>query len=1036
MARLSLGQATGEVVGAKESRRLVGAEPQVASGGALAPQMLAAPALRPQAQAANIYFQPGAPTLGGPVQLGSLPSLPEPSQDMAALARALGNFSPQLSELVQSTVEYKKSEVKQREQEAAKFAAEVSQFGAYGSKPELQKNLEKAAASGNDDAKRLLQYMLSRHPGMMSYVDEAVSESAFLTRIAKLPSVMKDMRMVDDGQGGQVDIRTLRSSDPRYQAAVNANLLGGLDFSPRSYTKYQAALANAQAQEYKRQDDAFYVRQREEQYVADTVSFDAMALAAGKGSISAAEIGAKLTVMVDDHYKLDEDGGTKFREGLLARLVTAVSGLPDATEQDRLAKEAAATRILDGIAYAKAGPAEERVPDESGKEKASSYLLFRLGGRAVYSTFQKQLLDVLNGVQSSQDAYDRNEGQRYGGTLSSELLNPEVASNPARLDANRAQGLRMIEERFRGQPEKAAAARATFEATYSSYEKGYSEPRRQQLFNQHQLALISAADDPRKLTTVEAQIIEASRNDPAYGSKASSLLRDIATRKSAENKPLFAEAAGLRKAALKAWDNYVQDSSSYGGGALTQQESALRSAAERRMREKENEIIQKGRAAGKTNAEISEDLQNAFKNSNFGLQRKPVDPASITRYKSLSEANKGISWFDFGAYDPNRKSNQDLKRDVQERIVTSKTELMGHLDDLLLGRPINDDLKKVLKRTGMNISDYFMFQMKLQTETRNGNTRNLWDTLDPATKQQIRGLDAKKKQLLSQAEVDNQPVSQSVALAPMQVRARSLADLALNMIAPPAQAMELGEQLAGQLEAQNRYSDVASLTPYVGVAGERRNKGAWQNAMDAVTRAGASPMGFATSNKNDVQLVSKFYKANPGVANQYDLATNLFVRYASGIGAKGLQVSKEQGKSVFDAYLAAKQRLADPAFQQELRSTKGPDYISQLSQDLREGRVPVRYNYGNATNEVKSSVGQFYAQEQKDGSILIKEKYNFYYAPKGKGGEDKAGVATNEPYLPFTPANIGRNLVIGGVGKPFSYSLRIWPDGRVLVNPR
>ena len=139
---------------------------------------------------------------------------------------------------------------------------------------------------------------------------------------------------------------------------------------------------------------------------------------------------------------------------------------------------------------------------------------------------------------------------------------------------------------------------------------------------------------------------------------------------------------------------------------------------------------------------------------------------------------------------------------------------------------------------------------------------------------------------------------------------------------------------------------------------------------------------------------------------------------------------------VYDAYLAAKQRLADPAFQRELRGTKGPGYISQLSQDLREGRVPVRYDYGEATAEVKSSVGQFYAQEQKDGSILIKENYNFYYAPEGKQGENKAGAATREPFLPFTPANIGRNLVRGGVGKPFGYSLRIWPDGRVRVNPR
>ena len=1036
MARLSLGQATGEVVGAKESRRLVGAEPQVATGGALAPQTLSAPALRPQAQAANLYFQPGAPTLGGPVQLGALPSLPEPSQDMAALAKALGNFSPDLNQLVQATADYKKGEIKQREAEASKFAAEVSQFGAYDSKPELQKNLEKAAASGNDDAKRLLQYMLSRHPGMMTYVDEAVSESAFLTRIAKLPSVMKDMRMVDDGNGGQVDIRSLRSSDPRYQAAVNANLLGGLDFSPRAYTKYQAAIANAQAQEYKRQDDAFYVRQREEQYVADTVTFDALAQAAGNGSITAPEIGAKLTSVVDSHYQLDEDGGAKFRENLLSRLATSVAGLPDTTEEERLIKQNAAVTLLEGIAYAQAGPVEERVADAEGNLKPSSYLLFRLGGRAVFSTFQKQLNDVLNGVQSAEDTYERNEGQRFGGSLGGTLFTPDVAKNPAQLDRNRALGLQQIAERFAGRPEAAAGARATFEATYSTYDKAYSEPLRQQLFQQHQDALIAAAGDPRQLAVVEARIRSAASTDPAYAAKASPLLTQIATRQTAQNQPLFTEASTLTKDALKKWDDYSRDSSSYGGVVATQQETQLRAAAARRMREKASEIIQQGRAAGKTNDEISIELQNAFKNSNFGLQRKPVDPASITKYTSISQANKGVSWFDFGVYDPNRPFNKDLRRDIQQRIVTSKSELMTHLDDLLTGRPMNDDLKKVLKRTGVNISDYFMFQMKLQTETKNGTTRNLWDTLDPSVKQQIRGLDAKKKQLLSQAEPDNQPSSQSVALAPMQLRAQSLADLALNIVAPPAQAMELGDQLASQLQAQNRYGDVASLTPYIGVAGERRSKGSWQNAMDAVTRAGASPLGFATNNSNDMKLVSKFYRANPGVANQYDLATNLFVRYTSGIGAKGLQLSQEQGKSVYDAYLAAKQRLADPAFQRELRGTKGPGYISQLSQDLREGRVPVRYDYGEATAEVKSSVGQFYAQEQKDGSILIKENYNFYYAPEGKQGENKAGAATREPFLPFTPANIGRNLVRGGVGKPFGYSLRIWPDGRVRVNPR
>jgi len=234
----------------------------------------------------------------------------------------------------------------------------------------------------------------------------------------------------------------------------------------------------------------------------------------------------------------------------------------------------------------------------------------------------------------------------------------------------------------------------------------------------------------------------------------------------------------------------------------------------------------------------------------------------------------------------------------------------------------------------------------------------------------------------------------------------------------PSVFVDLGNQLASQAEAETEYADTANTTPYIGKAGARRNKGAVLNALDAVSRAGANPLGIATGNSNDVRLVSKYYNANPAVANQYDLATNLFLRYLSGVGTRDLQVVKEQGADIYRAFKDAKQRGAE----------------------RKNGQVAVRYmptgaigpagGLGVAGNEIKNSLGSFWAREMPDRSVVISERYNFDYAPKGKEGHGQ-----KIPLLGVSPDQVGRNLVQAGYGKPFTYQLRVYPDGRVQVLP-
>jgi hypothetical protein len=249
---------------------------------------------------------------------------------------------------------------------------------------------------------------------------------------------------------------------------------------------------------------------------------------------------------------------------------------------------------------------------------------------------------------------------------------------------------------------------------------------------------------------------------------------------------------------------------------------------------------------------------------------------------------------------------------------------------------------------------------------------------------------------------------------------------------------ELGSQFIAQLEAEGGYEDTAGPAvqrkPWAGEAGQFAAKGSFQNGLDAINKAGASVMGFLQGKSNDIELVTRFYSKNPEVANQYDLPVNLFVRYISGIGAKDLKVSQAQGQKVLKQIEAAKQNL--PAMVAWTEQNMLPAYAASYKRNIAKGMIPVS-GFGARDQEIDNSLGRFWAVPQKDGSYLIKEDFNFSYAPKKQGGNDKRAAMVKGGGVPsLNPAEQARGLVTGGYGKPFKYTLRISPDGKVQVSTR
>ena len=702
---------------------------------------------------------------------------------MAALAKALGSFNANLGEFADAYMVRQKAVDEQRREEAQQVIAQAGQYGTFRSKPELQRNLERAAAAGDQGAKRLLQQYLSKTE-LAGYYDEAVSEAALISRMAMFPQAMKRATMIPDLAGGTVDIRTLPVDSPQYQAFLQSNLLSGLTLPAKLYSKYQPALVNLQAQDYKRQEETYYKRQKDSQDVADVAMLDAAAAAAGSGRMTAAGAGMLYTQMGDKRFMADEDAGANWRAGLGDRIINAVVGMPDATPEQREQKQRAAEVMLDGLQYALHGPAEQRY-DTSGKVRDAAYLINALGGQGAYKRIQAKLLSTHNELQNAEQTATRSEGEIGGQSLAAELFTPDVVQSPARLDAAFAQGMQRIASQYRDSPYAATGATAEFQTAYNRYKMGYSEPMRQQRLAQHQLALINAIDKgPGALQKIEAEILQSANSDPEYATRAQSLLAQIQDRRKKDAQPLYQEADGLRKAALKEWDSYSKDSRSYPGTVDTQGfEAQRRASANRRMQETFSEVIRQGKEKGLSNEQISEQLRKAAASSDFGLTKRRLTVEEKTQFRSLKEANSygvtGLDWVGGGIYNQQDKRNKQLKRSIMERVVASKDELDRLQTDLLNGKPMDPELKAILKRTGMNPSDFFMYQWKQQN---NGKTRNYWDTMPEDVKQRLRQLDTRRSELLSDARDALQPTTRVAAqiIKPFERDLMRFADIALG----------------------------------------------------------------------------------------------------------------------------------------------------------------------------------------------------------------------------------------------------------------
>ncbi len=256
---------------------------------------------------------------------------------------------------------------------------------------------------------------------------------------------------------------------------------------------------------------------------------------------------------------------------------------------------------------------------------------------------------------------------------------------------------------------------------------------------------------------------------------------------------------------------------------------------------------------------------------------------------------------------------------------------------------------------------------------------------------------------------------------------------------PLTRAKQEGEQkLAGRIAAQQ-------MPQYAGQPGRFARQGQLLNAVRATTEADSNPFSLLVSNPTETKRVAEYYQQNPSLQNQYDLSTNMFLRYLSGTGSKGLEIAPDVGKQIYADIQQQERKFASSPYRESIISTRtGPASISYIKENLLQGNTPVYY--GGLSDAVaphkaqlpfdvgqrwqlQNSLGSFWAKPTDTG-YAIDDRYNFVYAPATKEGK---GKLSEFKMIPGNIADIGRNLVRSGYGTPYTTNLEVNQNGQVTI---
>ena len=622
MARLSTGQAFGEVSRASAAQ-LLGGIPTDASGGALAQGSINAPSLQPRATPVDTFQRVGAPTLGGAPKFFAPPDLPNPGQDLANLSRALGGFSTTLQSFGETWLANKKEEDKRQEAATGALVGQASRFGPARGIADLAANLEKAAALGNTDAAQLLQVVREKQNNSVGkyWLERSVEQSAIQSAALSLPDRIANTSVIKGADGRDIELNTLSSDDPRYLQYRDEQLFGGQMMSPQGYAKNQGIIIQAQLQADQAQRKRYNTA--EAGRLTAQVGVNRQSIAAdyisvrGKGDDVGAirYVGQALQQQIDSIRILGMPEETKtelinkYLEGFSADVVSAARSQGFAiVDMDAVLKPALRSVMI--------GPVDQRVKAD-GTPNQALRLFNTLGGEAYLDqlTAKANAAQIQDNTQQSQMA-GIQEQQSYDARLAAAL--PEGRrSDPAAI-----KGFFQAErERAAVEPDgiKRAAIFSQLDASERQLTETFVKPVQEQRALWYTQQLANTQSDEGARNKLSAQLQADLEAGLITSSTATGIQTTLSAQGSKEVKTYDKDINKRVDTMSKEWEAYSGSPNSYGGSTVAGFESQALYKARDDARRRSQEAVYQAIENGKDPVQA---LNQLWTNSNFGLRRR------------------------------------------------------------------------------------------------------------------------------------------------------------------------------------------------------------------------------------------------------------------------------------------------------------------------------------------------------------------------------------------------------------------------------
>jgi len=774
MARLSTGQAFGEVSRASAAQ-LLGGIPADASGGALAQGSINAPSLQPRATPVDTFQRVGAPMLGGPPKIFAPPDLPNPGQDLANLSKALGGFSSTLQSFGETWLANRQQEDKRQEAATGALVGQASRFGPARGIADLAANLEKAAALGNPDAARMLQVVREKQNSSVGryWLERSVEQNAIQNAALSLPDRIANTSTIKVN-GKDVELNTLSSDDPRYLQYRDEQLFGGAQMSPQGYAKNQGIIIQAQLQADQVQRKKYNTA--EAGRLTAQVAVNRQSIAAdyisvrGKGNdvYAIQYVGRALQQEIDSIRILGVPEETKteltnkYLEGFAADVVSAARSQGFAiVDMDAVLKPALRSVMI--------GPVDQRVKAD-GTPNQALRLYNTLGGEAFLDQVaaRANAAQIQDNTQQSQMA-GIQEQQAYDARLAAAL--PEGRrSDPAAI-----KGFFQAERnRAAVEPDgiKRAAMFSQLDASERQLTETFVKPVQEQRALWYTQQLANTAGDEAARNRLTAQLQADLAADRITSATAISIQTTLSAQGSKEVRTYDKDINSRIDKMSKEWEAYSGSPNSYGGSALADFESQALYKARDDARRKSQDTVYQAIKEGKDPVQA---LNQLWTNSNFGLRRREeVGGTQAPMYENGSQLmKKNTGNWSRSTIAPRDANN--LRGQAKVRPLYGAEAFATDVDAFLNGTP-SQNFRTLMKTLttgpgGQKPSEVILNQFRLQGIEVPEDVR-----------QKIQALDGQE---ISRATPARRTApQQNGALAGVQIASRALG----NLLVPPAAA--------------------------------------------------------------------------------------------------------------------------------------------------------------------------------------------------------------------------------------------------------